>query len=256
MTVSWLTLRDLEYVLAVTVQKHFGRAAKECGVSQPSLSNQIKKIEGYLRVQLFERTNRRVHVTEAGEKLAVQAQIILDEARKIPSLLKRESKSSTRGIKLGVISTLTPLISYFLPQLKKDAPKSTLLLREGLTENLIEELKSGSIDAVIAARTFDEVGLKVIPLFFEPFVLAAPKGHTILEKKNIKSSDLSASDMVLLEDGHCLRGQALQVCPANKRGNIQQYHVASIETLRYLVASGLGYTLLPKIATRNQLLTS
>jgi LysR family hydrogen peroxide-inducible transcriptional activator len=221
-------------------------------VSQPSLSNQIKKIEGYLGIELFERNNRRFLVTEAGLKLASQAQVILDEARKIPSLFMQESKSSTRKIKLGVISTLIPLVGYFLPQLKKDFPKSNLLLREGLTENLIEELRSGAIDVVLSARTFKEQGLRVIPLFFEPFVLAAPKNHSILNKKNIKSSDLSASEMVLLEDGHCLRNQALELCPANRRGNIQQYHVASIETLRYLVASGLGYSLLPKMAARNQ----
>jgi LysR family hydrogen peroxide-inducible transcriptional activator len=252
MDVSWLTLRDLEYVLALSEQKHFGRAAKKCKVSQPSLSNQIKKIEGYLGIELFERNNRRFLVTEAGLKLASQAQVILDEARKIPSLFMQESKSSTRKIKLGVISTLIPLVGYFLPQLKKDFPKSNLLLREGLTENLIEELRSGAIDVVLSARTFKEQGLRVIPLFFEPFVLAAPKNHSILNKKNIKSSDLSASEMVLLEDGHCLRNQALELCPANRRGNIQQYHVASIETLRYLVASGLGYSLLPKMAARNQ----
>ncbi len=251
MDVSSLTLRDLEYVLALTQEKHFGRAANKCKVSQPSLSNQIKKIEGYLGVELFERNNRRFHVTNAGQILANQAQVILDEARKIPSLLNQDSKSSTRRLKLGVISTLTPLISFFLPQFKKDFPKLTLLLREGLTENLIEELRSGSIDAVIAARTFSEHGLKVIPLFFEPFVLAAPKNHSILNKKVIKSSDLSASDMILLEDGHCLRDQALELCPVNRRGNIQQYHVASIETLRNLVASGLGYSLFPKMAARN-----
>ena len=254
MDITSLTLRDLQYVLALTQEKHFGRAASKCKVSQPSLSNQIKKIEGYLGIELFERNNRRFHVTQAGQILASQAQVIIDEARKIPNLLKQDSKSSARVIKLGVISTLTTLIYYFLPEFKKDFPKSSLLLREGLTENLIEELKSGSIDAVIAARTFDEQGLKVIPLFFEPFVLAAPKNHSILNKKPLKSSDLSATEMILLEDGHCLRDQALDLCPVNRRGNIQQYHVASIETLRHLVASGLGYSLFPKMAARSQLL--
>jgi LysR family hydrogen peroxide-inducible transcriptional activator len=252
MNVSWLTLRDLEYVVAVAKLEHFGRAAKECHVSQPSLSSQIKKIEGYLGTSLFERNNRRVSVTDAGRVVTAQAQVILDEARKIPGLLNASTRPFAKDFKLGVISTLAPLVPCFLGSVKKELSGANLILREGTSKELIEELKSGELDALIGAKAYPVPGMKVLPLFFEPFVLAAPKGHAILDHKELKGSYLKASEMVLLGDGHCLRDQAIDICPTNRRGNIQSFHVTSLETLRHLVASGLGYTLLPKLAAREQ----
>ena len=149
--------------------------------------------------------------------------------------------------------TLGPyLMPHFLGHFRTQFPNATLILREGLTEPLIKELRAGTLDAVLAARTFDETGLKSYDLFFEPFVLAAPLGHPILDHKPLKASDMKAAEMVLLEDGHCLRDQTLESCPSNRRGSIRQFHATSIETLRHLVASGLGYTLLPKLATRDR----
>ncbi len=250
MNVSWLTLRDLEYVVAVAKHEHFGHAAKECRVSQPSLSTQIKKVEGYLGTLLFERNNRRVATTASGKKIAEQAAVILDEARKIPALLDQASSSQLGSIKLGVIFSASSFIPYALNEMKKAFRGVPIGLREGTTDELVRELKSGALDAVIAANTVKERSLNSIPLFFEPFVLAAPRGHAILDKSKLKQSDLRASEMVLLEEGHCLRKQALHICPTNRRGNLRSFHANSIETLRHLVASGAGYTLLPKLATK------
>ena len=249
MNVSWLTLRDLEYVVAVAKHEHFGRASKECRVSQPSLSTQIKKIEGYLGVILFERNNRHVSTTTAGRKMAEQAAIILDEAGKIPNILGELATSEMKTLNLGVISSASSLIPHILTDLKKAFREVPLSLREGTTEDLVKELKHGALDAVIAADTVKDKTLRSIPLFFEPFVLAAPKGHPILGKSVLQTSDFRVSEMVLLEDGHCLRDQAIFVCPKSRRGNPRSFHATSIETLRHLVASGAGYTLLPKLAT-------
>ncbi|MBC7370707.1 MAG: LysR family transcriptional regulator [Bdellovibrionaceae bacterium] len=253
---NWLTLRDLQYVIAVAKHEHFGRAAKECHISQPSLSTQIKKIEDYLGVALFERTNRRVSTTSAGRKMAVQALIIMDEAQKIPALLGEENSTQFKTLKLGVIASLSPYVPFAIADVKKAFPKTSLSLHEGTTENLLEDLKSGTLDAVIAADTVDDPTVKVRPLFFEPFLLAAPKGHAILQRAKLKPSDLNASDMVLLEEGHCLREQTVDICPVNRRGNIQSFHANSIETLRHLVASGAGYTLLPELATKDPAMKS
>ncbi len=256
MITSWLTLRDLQYVAAVAKHEHFARAAKECHISQPSLSTQIKKIEGYLGVLLFERTNRRVKTTSAGRKMADQALIILDEAQKIPSLLGENASSDFKSLKLGVISSLSSYVPYAISDIKKVFPHATLSLHEGTTKGLVEELKSGALDAVVAADTVDEKTLRSFPLFFEAFVLAAPKNHKILSRSKIMPSDLKASDMVLLDEGHCLRDQAIHICPVNKRGSIQPFHANSIETLRHLVASGAGYTLLPQLATKDRVMNN
>lgn len=256
MSVSWLTLRDLEYVVAAAKYEHFGRAAKECRVSQPSLSTQIKKIEGYLDTTLFERNSRRVTTTPAGKILAGQAAVILDEARKIPGLLGQSTAFQLGSIKLGVIFSASSFIPNILSGLKKAFRGIPVSLREGTTEELVRELKSGALDAVIASDTVDDNSLRSIALFFEPLVFAAPKGHPILDKPKLKPSDLRATEMVLLEEGHCLRKQALHICPTNRRGNLRSFHANSIETLRHLVASGAGYTLLPKLATKGKPMSS
>lgn len=188
-------------------------------------------------------------ITEVGLRVADQAQLVLEEAQKIITVLGKGEKPLSGTLRLGAIATLGPfLIPRFLGPLRKEFPSLNLVLREGLTAPLLQELREGSVDAVLAARTFDESGLRVLPLFFEPFVLAAPAGHPLAAKKPLRAADLKAQDMVLLEDGHCLRDQTLDTGPANRRGQVRQFHATSIETLRHLVTSGLGYTLLPKLA--------
>ncbi len=256
MNVNWMTLRDLEYLLAVARQLHFGKAAESCHVSQPALSTQVKKIEDMLGFVIFERTNRRVTITERGQKVVSLARVVLEEAQKIAALSRAES---TEGLlkgtfRVGAIATLGPYyIPHFLPVLKKTHPELKLIIREGLTEELLEELKFGELDFVLAAQTFDANGFRVFPLFFEPFLLVVPQKHPLSKKKELTMNDLNVEEMILLEDGHCLRDQALEICPPNRRGNIKQFHATSIETLRHLVASEFGYTLIPAMAATNTL---
>lgn len=249
---SWLTLRDLEYLTAVAKHEHFGKAARECHVSQPSLSTQIKKIEGYLGVSLFERTNRRVKITETGQKIANQAHVILEESRKIESLIGASTVASFAQLKLGIISSLTAFVPHVLIKIKKAFPTAQLTLKEGQTDELVKDLKTGALDAVIAADTVRDKTLRSLTLFFEPFVLAAPRGSPVLDRVNIRTTDLKLSEMVLLEEGHCLRDQVVDFCPTNKRGHLRSFNANSIETLRHLVASGAGYTLLPQLAVKEQ----
>lgn len=252
MNIAALTLRDLEYLVAVADHEHFGKAATAAHVSQPALSGQIKKVEDFLGVQLFERSNRRVAITPIGEQVVEQARVVLEEAHKIAELVRSDNEPLTGGLRLGAITTLGP---YYLPHvlapLRKRFPKLVLHLREGMTDNLLADLRAGALDAVLASPTaaFDD-SLRVLPLFIEPFLLAAPKSHALAKKVGLRALDLRAADMVLLEDGHCLKDQTLAICPANRRGNIQQYHATGLETLRHLVASGLGYTLIPYLAAK------
>jgi LysR family transcriptional regulator, hydrogen peroxide-inducible genes activator len=249
MNISALTLRDLEYLIAVADRRHFGKAAESCHVSQPSLSAQIRKIEDFLGVQLFERSNRNVVVTPIGEQVARQARIVLEEAGKIATLAQETTAPLSGGLRLGAIATLGPyLMPYLLGPLRKHFPKLELLMKEGMTDELIEDLRNGTLDAVLAAPTFDTDGLKLIPLFHEPFLLAAPKRHELASKAVLRAKDLNSADMVLLEDGHCLRNQTIEVCPSNRRGKFREFQATSLETLRHLVATGFGYSLIPRLA--------
>jgi LysR family hydrogen peroxide-inducible transcriptional activator len=251
MNISWLTLRDLQYLVAIADEEHFGKAAAACNVSQPALSAQIRKIEDVLGVQLFERTNRRVTITPSGRKVADQARIVLEEAAKIGGLAASEQRPLNGPFRLGAIGTVGPyLIPHLLAPLRKAYPKLELTLQEGLTEALLGDLRGGKLDAVIASDTFEDSSLTTIPLFYEPFVLAAPREHPLAKKAQVTRRDLNGEQMILLEDGHCLRDQALNLCPANRRGHIRQFHATSLETLRYLVATGSGYTLIPTLALR------
>jgi len=244
-----ITLRDLEYLVAVAEHSHFGKAARAVNVSQPTLSGQTRKLEDILGVRLFERTNRSVVITEVGRKLAAQARIVLEEAQKLADLAHSPAAPLTGSLKLGAIATLGP---YYLPHvlgpLRKAFPSLDLHLREGQTSELISDLRAGALDAVLASPTFPTDGLQLFPLFFEPFVLLTPKDHPLARREPLRSLDLRTSEMVLLEDGHCLKDQALQLCPKNRRGNLHPYQATSIETLRQLVATGHGYTLIPYLA--------
>ena len=249
MNISSLTLRDLEYLIAVADHRHFGRAAESCHVSQPALSAQIRKIEDFLGLQLFERSNRNVVITPLGELVSRQARIVLEEAQKIATLAQRASEPLSGSFRLGAIATLGPyLMPHLLGAFRKRFPKLELLIKEGLTDQLIGDLRTGGLDAVLAAPAFPEDGLKLIALFHEPFFLAVPRGHKLESKEPLRVKDLHSEDMVLLEDGHCLRDQIIEVCPSNRRGNFREFHATSLETLRHLVATGFGYSLIPRLA--------
>jgi LysR family transcriptional regulator, hydrogen peroxide-inducible genes activator len=253
MNISWLTLRDLQYVVAVADHEHFGKAAAACNVSQPALSAQIRKIEDVLGVQLFDRTNRRVSITPSGQLVADQSRVVLEEAAKIAVLTRSAQAPLTGSLRLGAIATVGPyLMPHILTPLRKAYPQLDLFLQEGLTEQLLERLRTGRLDAVIASDTFEDPALRIMPLFYEPFLLAAPRDHPLSSKERLNRRDLNSEQMILLEDGHCLRDQTLDICPANRRGHIRQFHATSLETLRHLVATGSGYTLIPALAVTDE----
>jgi LysR family hydrogen peroxide-inducible transcriptional activator len=247
--INALTLRDLEYVVAVAERRHFGQAAAACHVSQPALSAQVRKVEDALGVRLFERTNRRVEVTAIGEQVAAQARVVLDEAQRLGTVAARTLGPLVGPYRLGAIQTVGPyLLPFVLGPLRREFPRLELVLREGLTQDLVRELKTGGLDAVLAAATFTDPAVRQVPLFVEPFQLLAPRGHPLVTRRSLRASDLDARDMLLLEDGHCLADQALDLCPAGRRRGARRVHVTSLETLRHLVAAGGGYTIVPALA--------
>lgn len=256
MTISWMTLRDLEYIVAVGEQKHFGRAARSCAVSQPALSAQLRKFEDRLGGRLFERSKRKVLITALGERVVPAARAILDQSRELLRLAQDERKPLSGRLRLGAIATIGPyLFPRILGPLRKRHPELDLQIREGLTDQLLAELKAGRLDAVIASPTFEEPGLEEVPLYFEEFLLEVASGHSLASKQPLRAGDLDPEEMVLLEDGHCLRDQALSFCPARSRSRgrtPRQFHATSLETLHSLVASGAGYTLLPSLALRER----
>lgn len=246
---SWITLRDIEYLLAVAKFNHFAKAAESCRVSQPALSTQIRKFEERLGVQIFERDNRSVKITDQGREVLGYAQRVAEEVGWLIEHSRTDNDPLTGRFRLGAIATVGP---YLLPQillpLKKTFPKCQLFLVEGQTDSLLKNLEAGEMDAVIAADTFSGEKFMKIPLYFEPFLVAVPKGHPFEMKRQLSPKELDAREMVLLEDGHCLSDQVLELCPRGKGIRREAFQTTSLETLRYLVASGAGYTLIPQSA--------
>lgn len=244
-SLSGLSLRDLEYVEAVAELKHFGRAAERCHVSQPALSEQVRKLEAHLGVAIFERTKRRVALTAQGEVLLLHIERILAEARNL--LAKGREGAGLSGIlHLGAIETLGP---YYLPMLLKlfraEIPEVSLRLTENRTATLVERLRHGALDLVLAVSVPDMPGLSHAALFFEPFIFVAPLRHPLGNLPRIELDALPLEDLLLLEEGHCLRDQALALCSGAPRAT---RHATSLETLWYMIAAGEGYSLLPALA--------
>lgn len=249
MQLKSLGFRDLQYLVAVAEHMNISKAAEACAITQPALSERLKRIESALEVEVFERTKRSLRITPIGERFLLKAREILDELREVETMLQSVQAPLTGPLRMGVIATLGPyLMPHILPALRQQYPKLELTLHEGLTEDLMASMKSGLLDIIIAAAPLPATGIKQVFVFHEPFVLAAPKDHEIASKRQVKSSDLRGDEMVLLEEGHCLSGQALDVCPSRRRQNRKRLHAMSLETLRHMVASGAGYTLLPALA--------
>ncbi len=244
-----MNLRDLEYVAAVAKFRHFGKAAEHCNVSQPSLSAQIKKLEEYLGIAIFERTNKRVMLTPAGEQVLAQAQAVLRHAGEIREIGKQAGDPFSGRLKLGIIPTIAP---YYLPQilpvLKSVFPLLEVDLFEGQTRTITEQLKRGELDAILLALPLGDDMFREAAVCDEPFLLAVPTGHALARKKSITAEDLSGEEVLLLEDGHCLRDQALEVCHLAGANEHINARATSLETLRQMVANGLGITLMPKQA--------
>lgn len=250
-----MTLTELRYIVAVARLKHFGRAAEACFVSQPTLSVAVKKLEDELGVQIFERGPGEVSITPAGDRVIEQAQRTLEEADKIRAIAKSSADPLDGPLRLGVIFTIAPyLLPQLIPVLRRRAPKMPLVIEENYTATLSERLRHGEIDAAILALPFDEPGITVTPLYDESFIVALAKTHPWAKRKTIGSGELAKESLLLLGTGHCFRDQVLNACPSLNRssatpGSLQKtVEGSSLETIRLMVASGLGLTVLPASA--------
>jgi LysR family hydrogen peroxide-inducible transcriptional activator len=247
-----MTLTELRYIVAVAREKHFGHAAKHCFVSQPTLSIAIKKLEEELGVQLFERQSGDISVTPVGERIVEQAQRTLEAAEGV-RLVAQQGKDQLAGpVRIGAIYTIGPyLFPELIPRLRKQAPDMPLVIEENYTAQLVEQLKHGDLDIIILSLPFSDPGILTLPLYEEPFVVLLPAAHPLTQRKTIKADLLEDESVLLLGAGHCFRDQVLEACPAclPKPGlrNDLSHTLAggSLETIRHMVVSGLGITVLP-----------
>ena len=245
-----MTLNELKYIVAVARERHFGRAAEACFISQPTLSVAVKKLEDELGVSLFERRKGEVSVTPVGEQIISQAQRVLEEASGIRQLAAQGQDQLASPLRIGAIYTIGPyLLPNLIPTLTEMAPQMPLVVEENYTAVLAERLKQGELDVVIISLPFDEPGILTQPLYEEPFVLLLPSSHPFNQKTEVAISDLKKEDVLLLGAGHCFREQVLEACPdcLRKAGDARhsQLEGSSLETIRYMVAGGLGVTVLP-----------
>lgn len=246
-----MNLRDLEYLVAVAEHRHFGRAAAACYVSQPTLSTQLKKLESELGVALIERSPRQVLLTTAGEQVVDRARAVLGEVDAIRGIARRAKNPRAGRLRLGVFPTLAPyLLPHAVPNLRGRFPDLELLLVEEKSEVLVDQLRVGRLDAALLALPAPDPGLNGEPLFREDFLLAVPSGHPLAEQDRVGVEDLEREHLLLLQDGHCLRDQALDVCALAGAQEYVGFQATSLETLRHMVAAGVGVTLLPELSVQ------
>lgn len=248
-----MNLRDLRYLVAVAEYRHFGRAAEACFVSQPTLSTQLKKLEETLGVVLFERSNRRVMLTPEGEQVVQQTQRILVELNALTALSEQLRDPMGGDLRIGIIPTIAPyLLPKVLAPLRKAFPNLKIQLTEGQTANITRMLKHGDLDATLLALPLGEENVEEVALLDEDFVFAVPANHPKAQLAEVDPSDLEGEEVLLLEDGHCFRDQALEVCQAHRGIESKSYSATSLETLRQLVAAGVGVTLIPQLAVPDE----
>ena len=247
-----MTLTELRYIVAVARERHFGRAAEACFVSQPTLSVAVRKLEEELGVTLFERARNEVSVTPVGERIVAQASRVLEETEAIRLLAEAGQDQLASPLRLGAIYTIGPyLFPGLVPRLQATVPDMSLVVEENFTARLGERLRQGELDVIIVALPFQAPGIVTRPLYREPFMVALPKGHPWGRRKAIAATELAGENLLLLGAGHCFRDQVLDACPGCRRsaqveGEIQQtVEGSSLETIRYMVASGIGITVLP-----------
>ena len=256
-----MTLTELKYIVAVARERHFGKAAEACFVSQPTLSVAIKKLEDELEVKLFERSANEVSITPLGEEIVRQAQSVLEQAAAIKEIAKRGKDPLAGPLKLGVIYTIGP---YLLPDLVRQAiertPQMPLMLQENFTVRLLEMLRTGEIDCAILAEPFPDTGLALAPLYDEPFMAAVPSTHRLASLSTITSQELKSETMLLLGTGHCFRDHVLEVCPefarfsSDAEGIRKSFEGSSLETIKHMVAAGMGVTLVPRLSVSDEAL--
>ena len=250
-----MTLTELKYIVAVARERHFGKAAEACFVSQPTLSVAIKKLEEELEVKIFERNANEINTTPLGEEIVRQAQHVLDQSAHIKEIAKRGKDPLAGPLKLGVIYTIGP---YLLPHLVRNVieqtPQMPLVLQENFTAKLLEMLRSGEIDCAILAEPFPDTSLAVAPLYDEPFVAAVPRKHPLASQATITIEEIKNENMLLLGTGHCFRDHVLEVCPefarfsSNADGVQKGFEGSSLETIKHMVAAGMGVTLVPRLS--------
>jgi len=247
-----MTLTELRYIVAVARERHFGRAAEACHVSQPTLSVAVKKLEEELEVKLFERGASEVSVTPLGDEIVRQAQAVIEQAAAIKEIAKRGSDPLAGPLRLGIIYTIGP---YLLPELVRRTiertPQMPLMLVENFTVKLLEMLRSGELDCAILAEPFPDAGLALAPLYDEPFVIAVPRSHPLAAREQVTSTELKRETMLLLGTGHCFRDHVLEVCPefarfsSDAEGIRKSFEGSSLETIKHMVAAGMGLTVVP-----------
>jgi len=248
-----MTLTELKYIVAVAREKHFGRAAEACFVAQPTLSVAIKKLEDELGVAIFERGGTEISVTPVGAQIITQAERVLEQTSFIRDIAKQNNDPLSGTLRIGVIYTIAPyLLPQLVPTLINNVPQMPLVLLENFTVKLIELLRAGELDAAIMALPFNQQGLMVQPVYDEPFMVALPRHHAWAKRTHINSEELKSETMLLLGAGHCFRDQVLEVCPEMSRfstgasGIAKTFEGSSLETIRHMVASGIGITVLPQ----------
>lgn len=247
-----MTLTELKYIVAVARERHFGRAAEACFVSQPTLSVAIRKLEDELGVVLFERGGGEIGVTDIGQRVVAQAQKVLEEAATLKEIARQGEDPLNGPLRVGIIYTIAPyLLPRLVPTQVEHTPQMPLILQENYTARLIELLRQGEIDCAIVALPIPDAGLMIEPLYDEPFVVAVPSHHPWATRKRIASDELKDETMLLLGTGHCFRDQVLEVCPELARfspsseGIQRSFEGSSLETIRHMVAAGLGVTVMP-----------
>ncbi|ABD71381.1 transcriptional regulator, LysR family [Rhodoferax ferrireducens T118] len=256
-----MTLTELKYIVAVARERHFGKAAEACYVSQPTLSVAVKKLEEELDVKLFERSANEVTVTHLGEEIVRQAQSVLEQASAIKEMAKRGKDPLAGPLTLGIIYTIGP---YLLPDLVRQmishTPQMPLMLQENFTVKLLEMLRTGEIDCAILAEPFPDAGLAIAPLYDEPFLAVVPANHPLAAQTQVTTEQLKQETMLLLGSGHCFRDHVLEVCPefarfsTNAEGIRRSFEGSSLETIKHMVAAGMGVTLVPRLSVPKEAL--
>lgn len=250
-----MTLTELKYIVAVARERHFGRAAEACFVSQPTLSVAIRKLEEELDVVLFERGGAEVGITPIGQRVVAQAQKVLEESANLREIARQGHDPLAGPLRVGVIYTIGPyLLPWLVPEQIRRTPQMPLLLQENYTARLLELLRQGEIDCAIVALPIPDTGLAQCALYDEPFFVALPHDHPWADKPRIAAHQLKEQTMLLLGTGHCFRDQVLEVCPelsrfsATSEGIQRTFEGSSLETIRHMVAAGIGITVLPASA--------
>jgi len=251
-----MTLQQFEYVVALDEYRHYVTAAEHCFVSQPNLTMQVKKLEEEIGVRIFDRDKKPLQPTVIGKEIIIRARQILRESKQLKEFVNHEKDAMEGEFTIGIIPTLAPyLLPHFLPLFIKENPKLHLKIQELQTDQIITQLENGIIDIGLLVTPLNESSIKEIPVFYEPFLLYLPENHRFLQEKLMLAEDLDPSEVLVLDEGHCFREQALAICKRAKYDSSIgfEYQSGSIEALKNLVKNGVGYTLVPELSVINEL---